>query len=500
MEQDTKRIQFVSLGSGSCGNCYYLSYGADALFIDAGVGIRRLKKFVREYGLRTDGLRGLLITHDHADHIKAAAYVAAEYNINVYTTATIHEGMRHNYHAMRKVERHRDVDIELDSPFQMGALTVTAFEIPHDSTANVGYCIRTENGETFCIMTDVGAPTENVRKHVAESNYLVIEANYDREMLKNGNYPEHLKMRIASGTGHLCNDQTAQVLADEFHEGLRNVWLCHLSEENNHPELARKTVEFKLRQYGIIAGTDFQLEVLRRATPTGPWLLGKKTTLLQPEQELFAEEKQGAKVALFDLDGTIFDTEPQYTQFWGEIGRRYCSDIPNFEHIIKGTTLTQILDRYFPDAAIREQLVKELNEWEAQMYYPFVAGAEDFIRTLRQRGIKTAVVTSSNDKKMENVLRCVPQLNELFDRILTAEHFKASKPDPDCYLLGAQAFGVTPEECIVFEDAFTGIEAGMRAGMFTVGLTTGNPRSAIEDKCSMVVDDFCAPQLLELFN
>ncbi len=274
-------LQFISFGSGSCGNCSFLSNGRDAVLIDAGVGIRRLKKWMREYGLRTSLLRGLLVTHDHADHIKAAGYVSTDYNLQVYTTALVHEGMYRNYHAMRKVEPERRMPIEKDVPFKLGSLRITAFAIPHDSTENVGYMIEWDD-ECFCLMTDVGAPTETVRQYIGRANYLVLEANYDAEMLRTGPYPQYLKDRIQSGTGHLCNEQTAQLLCDCFHERLKNVWLCHLSEENNHPELARKTVEMHLRSYGIVAGKDFQLEVLRRQVPTGPWTLGEER--VEPRQ------------------------------------------------------------------------------------------------------------------------------------------------------------------------------------------------------------------------
>jgi phosphoribosyl 1,2-cyclic phosphodiesterase len=122
-------------------------------------------------------------------------------------------------------------------------------------------------------MTDVGDVTENVKYYISQSTHLILEANYDEEMLKQGRYPEMLKERIASGHGHLSNKKTAYALAENFHEKLSYVWLCHLSEENNHPELARKTLESVLRSYGIIAGVDFKLEVLRRKIPTGPFSL-----------------------------------------------------------------------------------------------------------------------------------------------------------------------------------------------------------------------------------
>ncbi len=487
-------LQFISFGSGSCGNCYFISNGIDALMIDGGVGIRRLKKYMREYGVHRSQLRGMLITHDHADHIKAAGYVSTEFDLRVFTTEKVREGMMRNYHAMRKVESSRICEVKKGETFQLGSFRITPFDIPHDSNDNCGYCIESED-KVFTIMTDVGAVTDTIREYIGRTNYLVLEANYDAEMLQNGPYPQYLKERIASGTGHLCNSQTAQVLVDCFHEQLQHVWLCHLSAENNHPELARKTVEFKLRQYGIIAGKDFQLDVLRREVPTGPWQLDGDASLAANEMgDLFAQEEaetvQPTKAALFDLDGTIFDTEEQYSQFWGRIGQQYHPEMPDFSDVIKGTTLTQIFGRYFPDPQQQEKIEAELDEWERQMEYPFIAGAEAFIKDLRRHGVKCAVVTSSNQKKMASVAQHVPQFPSLFDCILTSENFSASKPDPDCYLQGAKALGAEIEDCVVFEDAFTGLEAGRRSGIFTVGLATTNSRSAIEDKCDKVFDDF----------
>jgi len=401
--------------------------------------------------------------------------------------------------------------VKKDETFQLGSLRITPFDIPHDSNDNVGYCI--ESGDkVFTIMTDVGAVTDTIREYIGRTNYLVLEANYDAEMLQNGPYPQYLKERIASGTGHLCNSQTAQVLVDCFHEQLQHVWLCHLSAENNHPELARKTVEFKLRQYGIIAGKDFQLDVLRREVPTGPWQLNSDASFVangmrdlfasvddeeesdieeaESESEVETETQQPTKAALFDLDGTIFDTEDQYTQFWGRIGRQYHPEMPDFSSVIKGTTLTQIFGRYFPDPQDQAKIEAELDVWESQMDYPFIAGAEAFIKDLRRHGVKCAVVTSSNKKKMASVAQHVPHFSSLFDCILTSENFHASKPDPDCYLQGAKALGAEIENCVVFEDAFTGLEAGRRSGIFTVGLATTNSRNAIEDKCDIVFDDF----------
>ena len=117
--------------------------------------------------------------------------------------------------------------------------------------------------------------TPEMEKFIAKSHYLVIEANHDVEMLLQGPYPQHLKDRILSGNGHLSNKDCGEALAKSINESLRHVWLCHLSEENNHPELARKTIETILRSYGIVVGKDLELEVLKRTKPTGIYACGE---------------------------------------------------------------------------------------------------------------------------------------------------------------------------------------------------------------------------------
>ncbi|TGX83606.1 HAD family phosphatase [Palleniella muris] len=196
------------------------------------------------------------------------------------------------------------------------------------------------------------------------------------------------------------------------------------------------------------------------------------------------------KVALFDLDGTLMDTEGQYTVFWGKMAAKYRPDVPNLEQIIKGTTLTQIFERYFPDKNWQEEITLALDEWEKQMDYVFIPGALDFIHDIKSHGVRCAIVTSSNIKKMEVVADKVPEFRTLFDRILTSEDFAASKPNPDCYLKGASVFDCKKEECVVFEDAFTGLQAGMSAGIYTIGLATNNSRAQIQDKCNHVLDNF----------
>ena len=194
--------------------------------------------------------------------------------------------------------------------------------------------------------------------------------------------------------------------------------------------------------------------------------------------------------ALFDLDGTLFDTENQYTVFWGKTCRQYRPDIPGLEYKIKGTTLVQIFDRYFPDPQVQAEIKRGLDAWEAQMSYDWIPGALEFVADIKRHGVKCAIVTSSNMNKMRSVVAQLPDFNSLFDRVLTAEDFTASKPAPDCYLLGAKIFGCSTDECVVFEDAFSGLQAGMSSGIFTVGVSTYNTPEQIRDKCHLVIPDF----------
>jgi phosphoribosyl 1,2-cyclic phosphodiesterase len=160
--------------------------------------------------------------------------------------------------------------VEPGVQIQIGDFTVTPFSVPHDSSDNVGYFLEAED-ISFCIITDAGMVTDEMKSYIQRARHLVIEANHDTEMVMSGPYPKFLKDRILSSTGHLSNRDCAQAVVDNMSDFLQHIWLCHLSEENNHPELARKTVETVLRSYGVIAGTDIQLEVLKRTTPTGPF-------------------------------------------------------------------------------------------------------------------------------------------------------------------------------------------------------------------------------------
>ena len=198
------------------------------------------------------------------------------------------------------------------------------------------------------------------------------------------------------------------------------------------------------------------------------------------------------KAALFDLDGVVFDTEPQYSIFWGGQCRQYHPEIPGLENIIKGQTLTQIYDRWFSGPLLDEQkfITERLNDFEANMIYDYIAGFEQFVDELKSHGVRTAVVTSSNQMKMNAVYRKRPEFKSLFDEILTSEDFSASKPDPDCYLQAAARFNLEPHECVVFEDSINGLKSGRSARMAVVGLSTTNPAEIISSLSDLVIPDY----------
>ena len=193
---------------------------------------------------------------------------------------------------------------------------------------------------------------------------------------------------------------------------------------------------------------------------------------------------------LFDLDGVIVDTEGQYSRFWKQIGAEYLPGVPDFAPAIKGRTLTQIYDTYFPDAADRDAITERLYAFERQMDFPYIAGAREFLEALRAKGVPTAIVTSSNCDKMACLYACHPEIKNLVTAVLTAEDARRSKPAPDCYLAAAERLGVEIGKCLVFEDSPGGLAAGRASGALVAGVCTSLAAAEIEPLCDMYIEDF----------
>lgn len=265
-------IEFLCLGSGSSGNGYFLKTANTGILIDAGISIRTLKKHFKAYGYSLDQVDAVFITHDHADHIKAVGQLANDHNKPIYATSVAHTGINNNYCVSTKLTATHQHFVEKGTPTQLGDFSITPFEVSHDSSDCVGYLI-TAGTTSFCLVTDCGEVTPPVAEAIAQTKYLVLEANHEEAMLASGPYPAYLKGRIRSSRGHLSNQQCADALAANATPELRHVWLCHLSEENNHPELAKKTIDQTLRTFGLITGVDFNVEVLKRKVPSGVYFL-----------------------------------------------------------------------------------------------------------------------------------------------------------------------------------------------------------------------------------
>lgn len=194
--------------------------------------------------------------------------------------------------------------------------------------------------------------------------------------------------------------------------------------------------------------------------------------------------------ALFDLDGVLIDSESIYTQFWDRMDRLYPTGVENFSYVIKGTTLPRILDTYFPDPEVQAELRVHLREQEDNMVYRIFPHVEDFLKSLRAAGIPSAIVTSSNDDKMESLFAQLPGFRDYFDAIVTDADVSRSKPDPEGYMLAARRLGVPSSHCVVFEDSKAGLEAGRRAGGKVVALATTQKRADLEGRADMIIDSF----------
>ena len=193
---------------------------------------------------------------------------------------------------------------------------------------------------------------------------------------------------------------------------------------------------------------------------------------------------------LFDLDGVIVDTEGQYSLFWKQIGEEYMPGMPDFALAIKGRTLTQIYDTYFPDAADHAAITERLNAFERQMDFPYIAGAREFLEALQAQGVPTAIATSSNCDKMACLYARHPEIKNLVTTVLTAEDARRSKPAPDCYLAAAERLGADISNCIVFEDSPNGLAAGRASGAFVIGVCTSLAATEIEPLCDAYIEDF----------
>lgn len=193
--------------------------------------------------------------------------------------------------------------------------------------------------------------------------------------------------------------------------------------------------------------------------------------------------------ALFDLDGVLIDSETTYTRFWEEIDRMYPTGIENYAITIKGTTLPEILKHYDSDEVIAD-IVRRVIEFQENLTFNLYDGVAEFLTDLRLNSIRTAIVTSSDNRKMQLLFSQIPLLKELVDVVIDASMVEHSKPNPEGYLKAAAAIGCNPENCYVFEDSLQGLKAGTDSGATVIALSTTYPQETLKGKAAKIIDGF----------
>lgn len=246
-------ICFISFGSGSSGNSSYIGDSQGGFIIDAGIDIKTVESVMHRNGLSLDMIKGICLTHDHSDHVRFIySFVrSGKRNIPVYCTPKTFNGIMRRHSISRRLKEYHS-PIYKEFPFKIGNFEITAFDVSHDGTDNCGFFIS-RGSHTFALATDLGCITPRVDFYMRKAAYIMIEANYDTEMLANGPYPAYLKSRIKADYGHMDNAATGLFLSNILTPQLRAVFLCHLSQDNNTPETAFHTVASMLQAKGISA-------------------------------------------------------------------------------------------------------------------------------------------------------------------------------------------------------------------------------------------------------
>jgi phosphoribosyl 1,2-cyclic phosphodiesterase len=257
-------LNFYSLSSGSSGNCYYLGNRVHGILIDAGISAGAIRKFLRDLDISMSGIMGVMISHNHIDHIKGLEQLTRKYNIPAFTTRKVWKSI---LTPKSNIARDCIREIYLQKKFALAGFEIEVFPVSHDAPETVGFQIC--SGEKkITIVTDLGHICETASRYIREASLLVIESNYDEQMLADGKYPHFLKARIRSEHGHLGNHQTAAFLADNFSKGMSQICLAHLSKNNNTPEKALETIQQTFSARGIRLNRNQRISVLNRNTPT----------------------------------------------------------------------------------------------------------------------------------------------------------------------------------------------------------------------------------------
>ena len=246
------------LGSGSSGNSIFVEVNNVKILIDAGFSGKKIKEKLEVIGEDISDIQALLITHEHGDHILGAGIISRKYNLPIYITGKSYDVCQHK---LGKIDPSNLNFIE--GQFYLGDVLITPFDVMHDAERTIGFSVE-YMGKKLTLATDIGHITNIVREQFKGSQIVIIESNYDYNMLMNCDYPWDLKSRVKGRNGHLCNEDTAKFLTELYHEDLEKVYLAHVSNDSNCYDLAYNTVEFELIKNDI----DIDLEIARQNTVT----------------------------------------------------------------------------------------------------------------------------------------------------------------------------------------------------------------------------------------
>ena len=256
-------MRMVSIASGSSGNCIYIGSESTHILVDAGISNKRIEQGLNEIGLKGGEMDGILITHEHSDHIKGLGVVARRHGIPMYATKGTIDAIMEN-RSVGEIDGSLFRVIRPEVPFRIGDMTVQPISTSHDAADPVAYVMRREQ-KSMAVITDLGKYDDYIVDKLQGLDVLLLEANHDVHMLQVGVYPYYLKQRILGEKGHLSNELSGQLLSRVLHDRFRKVVLGHLSKENNYPQLAYESVKMEITMADVpYKGSDFPVEVARR--------------------------------------------------------------------------------------------------------------------------------------------------------------------------------------------------------------------------------------------
>lgn len=252
-------LNFCSLYSGSSGNCLYVESENTKILIDAGVSLKKIENGLNTLNIPASSLDAILVTHEHSDHIQSLGNLSKKFNLPVYANSKTFDAMPKQ---VEKITTNNIKKIKINEKFFIKDIEINSFSIPHDAINPCGYNLC-NNHKKISIATDIGHINTNILKHLEGSDFILLESNYDEEVLKYSKYPFNLKKRISGPNGHLSNSMAGKVINYLIHDNLKSATLGHLSKQSNFPELAYKTVVNEI----ISSGTNIdkiQLSVASR--------------------------------------------------------------------------------------------------------------------------------------------------------------------------------------------------------------------------------------------